>query len=140
MGAAVPRGPAHPAGARTGRRLATELPGVADMLAKVAEGIAVEGMESLAPALVDGMESVLDVLPARSVVVLADGERIRTRAHDLVATSDEFLQASWANAAAGNASRSTSSRCSASPPTGPSPTCGPMRSSLRAVAGGPSRL
>ncbi len=82
--------------------LATQLPGVADMLAKVAEGIAVEGMESLAPALVDGMESVLDVLPASSVVVLADGERIRTRAHDLVATSDEFLQASWANAAAGN--------------------------------------
>ncbi len=82
--------------------LATQLPGVADMLAKVAEGIAVEGMESLAPALVDGMESVLDVLPAALVVVLADGERIRTRAHDLVATSDEFLQASWANAAAGN--------------------------------------
>ena len=66
--------------------LATQLPGVADMLAKVAEGIAVEGMESLAPALVDGMESVLDVLPAeRSIVLLADPERVRTRAHDLVA-------------------------------------------------------
>ncbi len=83
-------------------QLATQLPGVADMLAKVAEGIAVEGMESLAPALVDGMESVLDVLPPKALVVLADAERIRTRAHDLVLTSDEFLQASWANAAAGN--------------------------------------
>src|SRR6478672_2112540 len=82
--------------------LATQLPGVADMLTKVAEGIAVEGMESLAPALVDGMESVLDVLPTESIIVLADAERIRTRAHDLVLTSDEFLQASWANAAAGN--------------------------------------
>ncbi|MEP6798470.1 MAG: CarD family transcriptional regulator, partial [Lapillicoccus sp.] len=85
------------------RALATKLPGVADMLLKVAEGIAVEGMESLAPALVDGMESLLDVLPAASLVVLSDPERVRTRAHDLVATSAEFLEASWANAAAGNA-------------------------------------
>ena len=43
--------------------LAEQLPGVADMLGKVAEGIAVEGMESLAPVLVDGMESLLDLLP-----------------------------------------------------------------------------
>ena len=60
------------------RELAGQLPGVAEMLTKVAEGIAVEGMESLAPALVDGMESVLDVLPAESIVLLADPERIRT--------------------------------------------------------------
>jgi transcription-repair coupling factor (superfamily II helicase) len=72
------------------------------MLTKVAEGIAVEGMESLAPALVDGMESVLDVLPKDSLILLSDPERIRTRAHDLVATSQEFLEASWSNAAAGN--------------------------------------
>src|SRR6478736_4621025 len=84
------------------RALADQLPGVADMLAKLAEGIAVEGMESLAPALVEGMESVLDVLPQASTVLLADPERIRRRAHDLVATSEEFLEASWANAAAGN--------------------------------------
>jgi transcription-repair coupling factor (superfamily II helicase) len=84
------------------RALADQLPGVSEMLSKVAEGIAVEGMESLAPALVDGMESLLDVLPASAVVLLADPERIRRRAHDLVATSDEFLEASWANAAAGN--------------------------------------
>jgi len=84
------------------RNLAAQLPGVADMLLKVAEGIAVEGMESLSPALVDGMESVLDVLPHESIVVVADPERVRTRAHDLVATSAEFLEASWANAAAGN--------------------------------------
>jgi transcription-repair coupling factor (superfamily II helicase) len=84
------------------RSLADQLPGVSEMLSKIAEGIAVEGMESLAPALVDGMESVLDVLPSTSLVVLADPERIRRRAHDLVATSQEFLEASWANAAAGN--------------------------------------
>jgi transcription-repair coupling factor (superfamily II helicase) len=87
------------------RILAGELPGVADMLRKVAEGIAVEGMESLSPALLQdsgGMESLLDVLPPESIVVLSDPERVRTRAHDLVATSAEFLEASWANAAAGN--------------------------------------
>jgi len=87
------------------RQLADQLPGVADMLAKVAEGIAVEGMESLSPALLQdsgGMESVLDVLPAGSIVLLTDPERVRTRAHDLVATSAEFLEASWANASAGN--------------------------------------
>jgi transcription-repair coupling factor (superfamily II helicase) len=84
------------------KALADQLPGVAEMLAKVSEGIAVEGMESLAPALVDGMESVLDVLPRESLIVLADPERIRRRAHDLVATSAEFLEASWFNAAAGN--------------------------------------
>ena len=82
--------------------LAGQLPGVADMLGKVAEGIAVEGMESLAPALVDGMESLLDVLPPGTHVVLADPERVRKRAHDLVATSAEFLDASWSNAVAGN--------------------------------------
>jgi transcription-repair coupling factor (superfamily II helicase) len=83
--------------------LATQLPGVTDMLGKVAEGIAVEGMESLAPALVDGMESLLDLLPPRTHVVLSDPERVRKRAHDLVATSAEFLEASWSNAASGNA-------------------------------------
>ena len=82
--------------------LAEQLPGVADMLSKVAEGIAVEGMESLAPVLVDGMESLLDLLPHGTHVVLIDPERVRKRAHDLVATSAEFLDASWSNAAAGN--------------------------------------
>ncbi|AKU15937.1 transcription-repair coupling factor [Luteipulveratus mongoliensis] len=84
--------------------LAEELPGVADLLHKVAEGIAVEGMESLGPALLDdGMETLIDALPKGTHVVLSDPERVRTRAHDLVATSAEFLEASWANAAAGNA-------------------------------------
>jgi len=79
------------------------LPGAEDMLAKIAEGIAVEGMESLAPALVDGMETVVDVLPAASRVVVLDPERVRTRAHDLVRTSEEFMQAGWAAAAGGGA-------------------------------------
>jgi len=79
-----------------------ELPGVADMLEKISAGIAVEGMESLAPVLVDGMEPLLDLLPPGTHVLLLDPEKVRARAHDLVATSQEFLAASWANASAGN--------------------------------------
>jgi transcription-repair coupling factor (superfamily II helicase) len=84
-------------------RRADDLPGVADLLLKMSEGIAVEGMESLAPVLVDDLVAILDVLPPGSLIVVNDPERVRARAHDLVATSAEFLDASWANAAAGNA-------------------------------------
>jgi transcription-repair coupling factor (superfamily II helicase) len=84
--------------------LARQYPGLAEMLDKLAEGIPVEGMESLAPALVPGrLELLLHAMPAGSVVLLCDPERIRTRAHDLVRTSAEFLEASWAAAAAGGA-------------------------------------
>ncbi|MGN9764572.1 transcription-repair coupling factor [Micromonospora sp. SD12] len=83
--------------------LAEEHPELAEILDKLAEGIPVEGMESLAPALIgaDSMELLLDAMPAGTHVLLCDPERIRTRAHDLVRTSDEFLQASWAAAAVG---------------------------------------
>jgi transcription-repair coupling factor (superfamily II helicase) len=84
--------------------LAQRHPQLAEMLDKLAAGIPVEGMESLAPALLDGQDSlelILHCLPRGSVVLLCDPERIRTRAHDLVRTSEEFLQASWAAAAAG---------------------------------------
>jgi transcription-repair coupling factor (superfamily II helicase) len=83
--------------------LADQLPGVRDLLEKLAAGIAVEGMESLAPVLVDGLQPVLDLVPDGSQVVVLEPERVRSRAHDLVATSEEFLTASWASAAAGSA-------------------------------------
>ncbi len=79
--------------------LARSHPELDELLGKIAEGIAVDGMESLAPALVDDMELLLDVLPAGSMAVVCDPERVRGRAADLVATSQEFLQASWAAAA-----------------------------------------
>ncbi|WP_151774477.1 transcription-repair coupling factor [Streptomyces abyssomicinicus] len=87
------------------RRRAAELaeahPELGELLGKIAEGIAVEGMESLAPVLVDDMELLLDVLPKGSMAVVCDPERVRTRSADLVATSQEFLQASWAATAGG---------------------------------------
>jgi transcription-repair coupling factor (superfamily II helicase) len=86
---------------RRAARLGEEHPELREITDKLAEGIAVEGMESLTPALVDEMELLVDLLPADTHVLLLDPERVRTRAHDLVATSEEFLGASWAAAASG---------------------------------------
>ena len=77
------------------------LPGATEMLEKLSEGIAVDGMESLAPALVDHMEPVLDLVAEDSLLIVDDPERVRRRAHDLVATTEEFLAAAWTSAAAG---------------------------------------
>ncbi len=76
-------------------------PQLVELTDKLAAGIAVEGMESLAPALVDDLELLVDLMPADTHVVVLDPERARARAHDLVATSEEFLAASWAAAAGG---------------------------------------
>ena len=81
--------------------LATEHPALAELFGKVAEGHAVEGMESLSPVLVDELELLVEVLPADAVVVVNDPEKVRARAADLNATNEEFLQASWAAAATG---------------------------------------
>ncbi|HEY1322349.1 MAG TPA: DEAD/DEAH box helicase, partial [Streptosporangiaceae bacterium] len=73
----------------------------AEVLGKLADGIAVEGMEAFAPAIASRMELLLDHVPAGGRVLACDPERIRARAADLVRTSQEFLAASWVNAAAG---------------------------------------
>ena len=78
-------------------------PGLAEMCEQLSQGIPVEGMESLSPVLLgaDQLELLVETLPRGSFIVQCDPERIRSRAHDLVATSQEFLQASWAAAATG---------------------------------------
>jgi transcription-repair coupling factor (superfamily II helicase) len=81
--------------------LAREHPALADVLDQIADGTAVEGMEAFAPVLADRMELLIDALPGGSWVVVCDPERIRTRAAELVSTGQEFLEASWVNAAAG---------------------------------------
>jgi transcription-repair coupling factor (superfamily II helicase) len=83
------------------RQLAGEWPGLSEILDKLAEGIAVEGMEAFAPVLADRMDLLLDYVPAGGCVLACDPERIRARAAELVSTSQEFLEASWVNAAAG---------------------------------------
>jgi transcription-repair coupling factor (superfamily II helicase) len=76
-------------------------PELAELFEKIAAGVAVEGMEALAPVLVDDMELLVDLLPERTHIVVCDPERVHSRAHDLVATSQEFLDASWGAAASG---------------------------------------
>src|SRR5690242_9630690 len=81
--------------------LADTHPALADILGQLAEGIAVEGMEAFAPVLAERMELLVDYVPAGGVVLTCDPERVRARAEELVSTSQEFLEASWVNAAAG---------------------------------------
>ncbi len=83
--------------------LVEQLPGAVEMLDRLAAGVAVEGMESLAPVLADRMVPVLDLVPEDALLVLDEPERVRRRAHDLVATTEEFLAAAWTGAVAGGA-------------------------------------
>ena len=82
-------------------KLLGQHPELGELLEPISRGEAVEGMEALAPVLVDELRLVLHDLPAGTHVVVCDPERVRTRAADLVRTSEEFLAASWAVAAGG---------------------------------------
>ncbi|HEY6648205.1 MAG TPA: transcription-repair coupling factor, partial [Mycobacterium sp.] len=83
--------------------LDNSVPGsVPDMLAKLAEGIPVDGMEALLPLLRPTELSTLsDHLPAGTPLLICDPEKVRTRAADLIKTGREFLEASWSTAAVG---------------------------------------
>ncbi|HEV2931894.1 MAG TPA: CarD family transcriptional regulator, partial [Streptosporangiaceae bacterium] len=85
------------------KELADTHPALGDVLTKLAEGIPVEGMEAFAPVLADRMNLLLDYVPRGGIVLACDPERIRARAEELVRTSQEFLEASWVNAAVGAA-------------------------------------
>ncbi|WP_197497913.1 MULTISPECIES: transcription-repair coupling factor [unclassified Mycobacterium] len=75
---------------------------VTDMLAKIGEGISVDGMEALLPVLRPGEHVLLtDQLAPRTPVLVCDPEKVRTRAADLIKTGSEFLEASWSVAALG---------------------------------------
>ncbi|MBW8481597.1 transcription-repair coupling factor [Actinomadura parmotrematis] len=83
------------------RLLAREHPALEEILGRIADGDTVEGMEAFSPVLADGMELLTDLLPEGSALLVCEPERIRTRSVELVRTSQEFLDASWVNAAAG---------------------------------------
>jgi transcription-repair coupling factor (superfamily II helicase) len=83
-------------------KLAELHPELSEILEKLAQGIAVEGMESLIPVLVPHMELLIDVVKSNSIIIEAEPERLETRAHELADTSAEFLEASWHNATSGN--------------------------------------
>ncbi|MFV0428142.1 MAG: transcription-repair coupling factor [Arachnia sp.] len=86
------------------KQLQRQHPELADMLERIGEGQAVDGMEALIPVLVDGLELLVDSMPEGSIVLVTSPELVRARASELVRTSEEFLQASWAAAAGGGKS------------------------------------
>jgi len=83
------------------REMLAEFPTLSSMLAKIAEGIPVEGMESLAPALLETLVPLTDYLPADAAVAILGPERVATRAVNLADTNREFLDAAWNAATAG---------------------------------------
>ena len=81
--------------------LESEFPQVSEMAHKLAQGIYVDGMESLLGALSGELVSFIDLLPKDYEVITLDAPRIRSRALDLIMTNKEFLEASWSSAAMG---------------------------------------
>ncbi|NLS08880.1 transcription-repair coupling factor [Nesterenkonia sp. MY13] len=77
------------------KELMATMPHAVDMLEKISQHQAVEGMESLAPVLAERMVPLVSQLPEGSLAVVVEPEKVRTRAHDLAATNEEFLAAAW---------------------------------------------
>lgn len=83
------------------REMQHEFPSLSQMLAKISEGIPVDGMESLAPALVDRLVPLTHYLPENAAIAVLAPERVASRAVSLVETNREFLSAAWNAATAG---------------------------------------
>lgn len=81
--------------------LLPKYPALGGMLEKLSEGIAVEGMESLIPQLVPGLQPLTALMPAGGAVLVASPERVAGRAVSLAETNREFLEAAWYAATAG---------------------------------------
>lgn len=86
---------------RRAGEMQSEFPNIAQMLEKIAGGIAVEGMESLAPALADRLVPITHYLPELAAIAVLSPERVVNRAMSLAETNREFLQAAWSAATAG---------------------------------------
>ncbi|MDJ0335963.1 transcription-repair coupling factor [Salinibacterium sp. G-O1] len=83
------------------REMQHEFPSLSTMLAKIGEGIPVDGMESLAPALVDRLVPLTHYLPQDAAIAVLSPEKVATRAVNLAETNREFLSAAWNAATAG---------------------------------------
>jgi len=75
------------------RYLAAEFPQLTEICSKIAEGISVDGMESLIGLLNASLESLIHFLPKEFQILLIDQPRITSRAIDLIDTNKEFLDA-----------------------------------------------
>ncbi len=85
---------------------------VGELLAKLADGIPVDGMEALMPVLgaagpatstsgAGQLTLLTKHLPQGTPLLVCDPEKVRTRAANLIKTGQEFLEASWSTAALG---------------------------------------
>ncbi len=83
------------------KKIPVKYPAAKEICERLAEGIITEGMESLIPLLVDDQQSLLERALPNTEVIFIEQERIRSRSADLLATNEEFLAASWSNAAFG---------------------------------------
>ncbi|WP_341935095.1 transcription-repair coupling factor [Microbacterium sp. LWO14-1.2] len=83
------------------RALIGGFPAIAGMLEKMAEGIPVEGMESLLPAVAGPLKSLVEYLPEGTATAVVDPERSSARAITLGETNREFLDAAWSAATSG---------------------------------------
>ena len=81
--------------------LQSQFPGASDLLELAGEGIYAPGIESLAPALVEAMVPVVELLPNDSLFILDEPEQTRARSEDLIKTAEEFLLAAWGAAGDG---------------------------------------
>ena len=108
------------------------------MLAKLAEGIPVDGMEALLPVLRPDDHALLtDQLADGTPVLVCDPEKVRTRAADLIKTGREFLEASWSVAAMGTGDQRPSTSSSWADRASPNwTTCRPRRPGP-VIRGGP---
>ncbi len=77
-------------------------PTLSNLLARISEKVPTDGMEALIPALTDEKFSVLpELMPAGSIVLVTNPEKVKARIADLEATDQEFLEAGWEAAAMG---------------------------------------
>ena len=92
VGAAVPGDPAHRRRPRAGRRAGRAAAGRRRHARQARAGHRGRGHGvARARRWSSAMVPVLDLVPDDSLLVLVDPERVRRRAHDLVATTQEFL-------------------------------------------------
>ncbi|WP_353115598.1 transcription-repair coupling factor [Microbacterium sp.] len=83
------------------RGLVGQYPAISAMLEKMGEGIPVEGMESLLPAVAGPLVTLAEYLPEGSAAAVVDPERASARAQNLGETNREFLDAAWSAATSG---------------------------------------
>ena len=81
--------------------LLPKFPALSGMLERMSEGIPVEGMESLLPQLVPGLQPLTALMPEGGAVLVVSPERVAGRAVSLADTNREFLEAAWHAATAG---------------------------------------